>query len=164
MKILAAVLIVVCSGLAAMCVTDRLRRRSRLLEALLRFVHRMTAQISYALVPPDRIIRDCAEGDGFFGCCARGLDEGMTVVRAWSAAAEECTDCGCLHREERLLLCELGGSLGIYDAELQLSALSLYAEKLDGLCAAAETDRREKSRLYTTCSLLGGALLSILII
>jgi len=137
----------------------------RLLERLDGFVHRMRAQIAVALAPPDRIILDMHdEPDCFFGCCGELVEKGLPVAGAWKQAVEGSADAACLSAEERRLLCELGGQLGMYDAELQLSLLAQYAEKTAVLRRRSEEEYRERSRLHTVCSLLGGALASILII
>ena len=129
------------------------------------FIRHMSAQISYALVPPDRIVREHDDGaGGFFRGCIEEMDKGSTLDRAWTQAAESCCDVRLLNRDERSRLCELGTQLGVYDAGLQLSALERFAEEFDGFRQTASDEYKEKSRLYTTCSLLAGTLLSILII
>ena len=143
---------------------DRLLQRKKLLEELRAFVERMRAQVSYALVPPDRIIADCDDGEGgFFRCCIGALEQ-QPIDRAWLYASEHCGAVRTLNAEERRLLLDLGGQLGKYDADLQLSALSVFAVRLEEFCRAASEQHRDRSRLRITCSLLAGALLSILII
>ncbi len=125
----------------------------------------MQAQISYALVPPARIIRDSDDGEGgFFRCCIELMDKGADVNSAWSSAAENCSDVIVLKRNERAVLGELGKNLGIYDAELQLIMLERFGNELHECRKAAREEYRERSRLLNTCSLLAGILLAILII
>ena len=87
-----------------------------------------------------------------------------TVEQAWAYAVEKCAAVSALKTDEHRLLCELGQQLGIYDMQLQLSVLSGYAEKLEEYCRSAASDYSRQSRLYSTCSVLSGLLLSILII
>ena len=80
----------------------------------------MCAQISFALVPPDRVIYDCDDGDGgFFRCCAERLVMDNSVEQAWVYAVDKCAAVRALKTDEHRLLCELGQQLGIYDMQLQ---------------------------------------------
>lgn len=151
--------------LTGRCLADRLSCRKQLLERLRGFVQHMSAQVSYALVPPERIIRDCDDGAGrFFHCCIEQLDKDISAAGAWSYAAENCPEVRTLTREERRLICELGSRLGVYDAQLQLSVLNSFGCQLEESCRSVMSEYRERSRLYTACSVLCGALVSILII
>lgn len=79
---------------------------------------------------------------------------------AWSEAVSEDVSLG---GEEKQLLLELGGTLGMTDTEGQLCAISLIQTRMTGLIAEAERTAAEKGKLYRALGILGGAAAAVIL-
>lgn len=143
---------------------ERLHKRKCLLDNMLAFVRLAAGRVAHSLMPPDRILRESAHTCSFFRCCTVYLDKGYNLHGAWMQASETCDDIRNLTSEQRIAIERIGSQLGAYDAELQLSTLKVLEEELESITAAASEEYRERSRLYSTCSLLVGTLVSLIIL
>jgi len=143
---------------------ERLRRRALLLDRACSFIEQAINSISYALVPPDRLICDFKDDTDFFAGCRKDIEKTGNVHSAWQCAMKKSRDAEALNREERKLLEQLGQSLGIYDSQGQLDVLRRFEAEFTSARQTARRELCERSKTHMTCSLLTGVLIAIIII
>ena len=82
----------------------------------------------------------------------------------WQEITERLCRENSLQNSDKELLLSFGSPLGATDLEGQLSHLALYRELLKKQLDGAERDITEKSRLYRTLGLFGGACAAIMLL
>lgn len=116
---------------------------------------------------PRLLERGAAHSEGaareLFQNCVRGLDclDREDFSALWRRLVGELS---ALVPEGQAILSPLGDTLGRYEVQRQLEALSAARRRLKELSARLETDSRRKGRVYQALGLSGGAFLVILLL
>jgi len=129
---------------------------------MLDFSRSTISQILYSSLPPDKLIEN-ASGQ-FFRSCRVHTGPGGDVRAGWIKAMGYCAEIKLLDADEKAMIEKIGSTLGIYDAEQQLSISRGHLQELERMRERAAGQLDERGRLYITCSVLLGALTAILII
>lgn len=139
----------------------QLRQRARRVRLLERLVSDLATQLRYQ-TPTVRELIEFLRAQPMYAPFGFLMQIGETgrFCDAWRGAVEGDSALGA---EEKLLLLELGGTLGTTDAEGQLCALSLTLTRFSALAADLERAAAEKGRLYRALGILGGAAAAVVL-
>jgi stage III sporulation protein AB len=101
---------------------------------------------------------------GMFEMCSRLMHEGdcRSFRESWRRSVLETPDL-CLLAEEEEVLCELGISLGRYNAEDQCRAIDKASKRLELFLQLEEKDRADKSRVNAMLGLGTGIVIAIVL-
>lgn len=171
LKILGSILVMLCSaGLGAAGSMD-LKRHCMELRFLKQAVYMLRGEIKYSRAPLPEAFGALSERlpaplSEFFAHLAEELSrmEGQNLGEVWRQEIGRSLKGGCLKKEEKQKLQNLGESLGYLDLEMQLSTIDLYLEQLDEDMILAKEEIRTKQKLYQGMGIAGGIFLVILLI
>ena len=90
--------------------------------------------------------------------------DGQVLGDIWSAQIKKKLSGAHLNRTDQNQLETLGEMLGYLDLEMQLSAIDLYLEQLEGNIREADAVIGTRQKLYQTLGVAGGIFLVILLI
>lgn len=148
-----------------------LKKRCEELRILKRMAAMLRGEIRYAKTPlPEAFVRIAQRLPepfrGFLEEVAGELEQadGTGLGEIWNRKICQCLGQTRLTGADRERLKTLGEVLGYLDREMQLAAIDLYLEQLDGGIAEALEDRGSKERLYRSLGVAGGIFLVILLI
>lgn len=146
-----------------------LKRRVRVLEALISALGIMRGEICSRLTPMADILemlsRETEEPiRGLFRRIYDGMQElgERSFYEIWSDAVR-AVPMGLTEREERVL-CELGNSLGRYDIQLQAASLSRTAARFEDFLREAEEARRRDGRVHLLFPIAAGVSVVMILI
>lgn len=168
-RIAGSVLLLCASAALGFGAVTGLKDRVKQLTLLIFALEEMERELQCRLTPMPELLNALAqrlEGPvgGFFQLCVSGLKGlgGHTFSKIWFGAME-ASDLR-LEEEDKLLLEELGNSLGRYDGQRQCEAIRQVRERL--VCNLADaTQRRDRlGRVYGTLGLAAGAFLVIVLL
>ena len=167
-RLIGAVLVAAGGALLGFQAAAGLRGRVRTLnqlEAGLAFLER---ELELNLPTLPRLLeRGAAHSEGaareLFRGCVRGLNrlDREDFSALWRRLVESQS---ALDPEGQAILHPLGDTLGRYEVQRQLEALSAARRRLEKLSARLEADSRRKGRVYQALGLSGGAFLVILLL
>ncbi len=144
--------------------TSRLKRRLRVITALVGTIDFMEAEISYGLTPLTELLPELAARDNvledFWSAVSRGWEAGDSFSKVWAGEAAGLE----LKEQDRLLVEEIGRILGRYDADRQAARLGFIKKKLELSQTAAREELVKNGRLYCVLGVLGGLTIAIILL
>lgn len=167
-RLIGAVLVAAGGALLGFQAAAGLHRRVRTLDQLEAGLALLERDLELNLTPMPRLLeRSAAHSEGMarelFQGCVRGLDhlDREDFSTLWRRLVEQQSVLGL---EGQAILYPLGDTLGRYEVQRQLEALSAARRRLAELSARLEADSRRKGRVYQALGLSGGAFLVILLL
>ena len=167
-RLIGAVLAASGGALLGIQAAAELRGRVRALRQLEEGLALLERELELNLPTLPRLLeRGAAHSEGaareLFRGCVRGLDrlDREDFSTLWRRLVGEQS---ALEPEGQAILYPLGDTLGRYEAQRQLEALSAARRRLRELSARLEADSRRKGRVYQALGLSGGAFLVILLL
>lgn len=88
----------------------------------------------------------------------------MTVDKCWGKALENNKEKLNLKKEDQEVVLYIGRQLGGTDKATQLKNLEFTLSKIKNRIKLAEADKEKNSKLYSTLGLMGGILITIILI
>ena len=165
---LGAILIVAGCGGCGFSLAARYRQQERTLSNLIRALERMECELQYRLTPLPDLCRMASEDTSgllrkIFLSFARELEQ-RAMPDASSCMRSAIAQFSISSSKLRLILSELGQSLGRFDLPGQLKGLEAVRRKCLLELDALDRNRSERLRCYQTLGLCAGAALAILFI
>lgn len=165
---LGAMLIVAGCGGYGFSLAARHRQKERALSDLVRALERMECELQYRLTPLPELCRMVSSDTGgllrkLFLSFAQELEQ-RVMPDAASCMRSVIMRFSISSKELRLILAELGQSLGRFDLPGQLKGLEAVRRKCLLELEALARNRSERLRCYQTLGLCTGAALAILFI
>lgn len=167
-RLMGAVLVAAGGALLGFQAAAGLRGRVRTLDQLEEGLAILERELELNLPTLPRLLeRGAAHSRGaareLFQGCVQGLDrlDREDFSTLWRRLVGEQL---ALDPEGQAILYPLGDTLGRYEMQRQLEALSAARRRLSELSARLETDSRRKGRVYQALGLSGGAFLVILLL
>lgn len=165
---LGAILIVAGCGGYGFSLAAKHRQKERTLSDLVRELERMECELQYRLTPLPELCRMASRDTSgllrrLFLAFSRELEQRM-MPDAASCMRSVITRFSISSRELRMILSELGESLGRFDLPGQLKGLEAVRRKCLMELEALGRNRTERLRCYQTLGLCAGAALVILFI
>lgn len=164
--------IVLLSGgvtLFGICGSQRLRRREKELRGIIAGLEVVKLELSHYLMPLPEMLKRAAEDtsgevSAFFRRCA---DESARMNsgpfrQIWKQTLEESRL--SLQQTDLRVLGQLGGILGRYDAEEQISVLGRVLDQLEELRHQAGEQSARLGKLYTVLGVTVGVLIIIIMV
>lgn len=169
MRLIALGLLFLACGLTGVFLSRGLQLRVRELEAILRLLGVLRAQMQFSRAPLGPMLSQaCAQGQSpaFLPGCLERLGAGRPFPEAWRLAVERGGGPrpDGLRPEDRRLLLSLGELLGSTDADGQREGLLLHEELARQLLESARQRRDTQGRAFFTLGVLSGLTLVILLI
>lgn len=169
LKIIGSVLVICCCTLLGLKATGRTQQHIRALRGLLSSLEIMKSEILDMLTPIPELMTLLSEQAqeptrGMFLKCLCLMREGgcRSFRESWRRSVLETSDL-CLLPEEEEVLCELGISLGRYNAEDQCRAIDKAAKRLDVFLQLEEKDKSERGRVNAVLGLGTGITVAMLL-
>ena len=134
-----------------------LKNRVTLLEELIIMLNNFSIEIRCRSLTLDELLS--SENGKFARLVQQKKSEYSDIIAAWAAACEELPK-----NRERVLLEELGRSLGKSDKSGELSLLEMYIAQFSVLKDEAESGYRKKGEAFAKIGMLCGAAAAVLII
>ena len=165
---LGAILIIAGCGGYGFSLAARYRQQERTLSNLIRALERMECELQYRLTPLPDLCRMASEDTSgllrkIFLSFARELEQ-RAMPDAASCMRSAIAQFSISSSKLRLILSELGQSLGRFDLPGQLKGLEAVRRKCLLELDALDRNRSERVRCYQTLGLCAGAALAILFI
>ena len=135
----------------------KLKNRVTLLNELLIMLNNFYIEIRCRSLTLDELLS--GENGSFAKMVTQKRDDSGDIRTAWQAACEELPK-----SRERMLLSELGHSLGKTDKSGELRLLEMYSARISALKDEAESSYRKKGEALSRIGILCGAAAAILII
>ena len=167
-KIMGQILVVAAAAYVGASASERLKRRTLLLEKCQSFLTFTATMIRYSHATVGEIMESASRQEefkelGFPAGCHALLEEGFPFPEAWQHSLDCCKGL-CLDSGDRSLLAELGGSLGTSDVEGQLETIRLFETRLSLRLDGARELQKTKGKLYRSLGVLSGLGLVVLLI
>ncbi|MDR0530561.1 MAG: stage III sporulation protein AB [Oscillospiraceae bacterium] len=163
LKNVALAMILLACGAAGAMAARALAQRARELEAALRMLAGMRAQLQFSRPPLGRMLAECcAAGQcpAFLPCALRELRAGAAFPQAWRGAV--AGNSPALKEEDRRALLPLAEILGALDADGQCEALLVLEEQLRALLEQARARRDQRGKALFLLGILAGLTVMIL--
>lgn len=93
-----------------------------------------------------------------------GQLEGNTFHEIWKKMKDKHLKYSSLTQKDIERLMSLGENLGYLDKEMQISTIELYLEQLEQEISEAKSNLKKNGRLYQCMGIMGGILITILIL
>ena len=165
MKIIGALLIVICGVLIGSELRERLRSRVRILGEYESVCLRMISMIRFQHTPLDRLIVKLKDSDSdVISMCGLYVDEGDDFREAWEKAVASSGEIQLLRDEEKKLIKELGEYIGRSDSDGEITMLGGMKEEFGKAAKRAQKELSEKRRVYSVCGVLGGIMCALMVI
>ena len=171
LKIAGAFLIIASASGIGMSFGADLKKRSQELRILKQLVCMLRGEIKYTKAPlPEAFLHISARipepFSSFLASAAEEMEkaDGQVLGDIWSAQIKKKLSGAHLNRTDQNQLETLGEMLGYLDLEMQLSAIDLYLEQLEGNIREADAGIGTRQKLYQTLGVAGGIFLVILLI
>lgn len=143
---------------------SRLKKRLKLITAIVGAIDYMEAEISYGLTPLPELLLDLAGRDpvlgGFWSSVAMNWEPGGKFSEVWISEAAELD----LKEQDMLLVEEIGRILGHYDADRQASRLGFIKKKLELSQAEAREELMKNGRLFCVLGVVCGLMIAIILL
>ena len=169
MKNIGIILIILASAAAGAKAADGLAARCRVLRQTERFIEKAAMMIRCTASPLEDIISSAASDSSLF-CLTflsdieTALDSGEINIRAlWHTSLKKAPP-EHIRSEELAVLEELGDILGSTDVQGQTDSLSLMKAYIISLIENAETERKERGKLYRCLGITGGLFIAVILI
>lgn len=145
-----------------------LRKRLSLLKAVNAMLEEISILIRYKASTVFEIIEELSKDKrftelGFILEVREHCSEQSSFSLKWENAVMSY-NFGSIKPQDLLLINSIGQNLGSSDIEGQLSTLALEREELKTLLADAESDLKNKSKLYSSLGILTGAFITVLLV
>lgn len=168
-KLLGACLIVIASTLVGFQLAGNVAQRPRQIRQLRSALAYLETEIGYGTRPLVQACRQIASRElgpvsGLFAACARNLSQmdGASTYECFQRAVEQEWKTTALTKAEKMIMLDLGQTLGISDREDQLHHLALAKSNLEVEEEKAREEQARYEKMYKTMGVLSGALIVIL--
>lgn len=163
-KLIGSILLMGGASLIGFSAAAHLQARVRCLSAFAGAVAQMKRELSFRLSPTPRLFGELARSAqpparGFFALCAAGLEQlgDRTLPEIWRESLDKS---GLpLEEDELQSLLELGETVGRYDGQGQLEALTLTGDRLERYLQRAAEEQARLSKVYRALGVSAGAFL-----
>jgi len=169
-RIIGALFLVGGASVIGIYASSELSVRSRVLSSFLSALDIMQAEIGGRLTPICELMERLSEAvqpplDSFFGACGKEKREKKDTpfFLIWKKNLL-LADYLKLKENEREVIGELGGVLGRYVAEEQVTAIAHLRRRVASMAESAEGDRKRLGKLYAKLGLLCGVAVAIVLI
>ena len=153
------------SGIAA---AARVKKRCISLGSIISFLKIFKVELEFAMSETGLLVRSAAKimesPPCFIESFGELAKESENLPEAWRSAVLRHKLDLCLKQNELDAVLQLGGILGNYDAERQMSAISAAEIRLSEMYSAAHSECEQKARLFRTLGMLTGAAAAIILI
>lgn len=161
-------MILITAGIIGCYMSAGLRKRLMLLKAVNAMLEEISILIRYKAATVFEITEAIGKDNRFseLGFIS-GIKDTCTEPSAFSLRWEEAVmsyNFGSIKPQDLLFISSIGQNLGSSDIEGQLSTLALKKEELKALLAEAESDCKNKSKLYSSLGILTGAFITVLLV
>jgi stage III sporulation protein AB len=89
---------------------------------------------------------------------------GSSFAVIWQEKTERYLEGKCIQKEDVTELKELGQTLGYLDSVMQVNTLNLYLERMQETLIRQNKEKQDKVRLYNLLGIIGGIMITIIII
>ncbi len=169
-KIIGIIIVILSSTMVGYKMSDNLSLRVTMLKKIKKTIIQLRGEIRYnntAMPEAFKVIGRRADKplDDFLINVSNEMDkmEGKTLSDIWKENMHIIEQCG-IDKNDIERLGGLGDNLGFLDREMQLSHLDLYLENLENDISDATTKVNNNSRLYKCLGVMGGLLITLLIV
>lgn len=170
LKLLGSFLVVLAAGSVGFGFAAAVRAQAVQLQRLIAALEYMKSEIAFRLTPLPELFRllgsaqDEPVGSFFARCASELLHEPGAGIQTVFHHALRQTQKLALPQSARRTLLELSVSLGKFDAQGQINALSLASERLRQQLATLEAGRKERCRSYETIGICAGLALAVILL
>lgn len=164
-----AAVCVLCTGGLGFMKGQRLRKRIRMLEQLVRLLEHMERELEFGREPLPQVMLKLSEKNTgslqmFLQHTSRQLQQGKAgVAVVFADNVRKYLSDGDLLAEDLSGLCRLGTELGYPDRQLQIHTVSVYRQEIKGLLEELKKQYPGSCRLYRTMGMAVGILLAVLL-
>lgn len=169
-KIAGAVMILLASSLLGFLYSREVERKLNTLYEIQRILIMLKGEITYHKAPAAEAFCEVSKHvkepfSSFFYSTAMELDKsfGKTIERIWQESCDTELKELIIAGEDRKTFREFGACMGYLDAQMQISSIGLYSEKLDVRIKESERGIREKQKIFKCMGIMGGIFLILLI-
>ena len=171
MKIIGVMLVMIsCTGLGAEA-ARQLKERRKLLETLKRMVSQLKGEILYSNLPlPTAFLRTGQRSSGaaaaLFLSIAKRMEEtgGESFEEVWNSETDIFFKHCALDAAEAEALRTFGSCLGYLDRDMQERTMDFYMEELEQGIQTLRKAEPEKCRLFRCVGILGGLILTVILL
>ena len=168
MRLIAAILLVLCGALLGIALSGRYRRRAESLARCGIFLERMAALLSLENLPTGELFERLAALEelhslSFIRETARRLRDSCDFPAVFSGALS-CAEKDGLTAEDRAVLERLCGLIGAYELERQLDGIGAIKELTEMQQKKADNISEREGKLVRSLGILGGLAAAILVI
>lgn len=164
-RLFGGVLIFIVSAYCGFYFSGRLKTHRDFLKAMSGALSFISAEIEFAHSELENILMRADTSTalcGFFSVCVPEIKK-CGIRSAWTKAVDECADRASLKDEEKDVLIQLGGQIGMSDVEGHKKAISRAVRQLDEYAKIANEEYTRLSKPYRSCGILLGVFFLIMI-
>jgi len=165
MNIFCSVTAAVLGAAAGIYFSRQLKERERIMTAAILLIKELEVQIRYTNAEIGDMLRNSADNEAYqkllFVTECRKIEEKGNFHNIWSEGVKRQA---YITERDRELLIALGERLGETDAEGQLSFLEMTEEMIKGQQQQAESDYKNKGKMYRSVGILCGLAMGIMVL
>lgn len=163
LKILGGFLIVLSGTMAGFMYSKKLFMKREFYKRIINFTSSLSVQLRYSTADIFTLSSLCAEAAplDFFNFINK---KSLPFYSVWQKNIEEIPGKFSLNKKDEQLLLEFGEQLGKTDVDGQLKHLELYEQIFKKQLENAESEIKNKSKLYKTMGFFVGTAVALMII
>lgn len=169
-KLFGGVLIIFASGFLGMLFSKEAEGKLNTLYEIQQILIMLKGEITYNKAPASEAFLNLSGHvkepfKSFFQKTGEELDKsfGKTLEAVWRECCDSELQGLLIAKEDKQTFRELGTCMGYLDAQMQISSLTLYGEKLDMRIKESSEGIREKQKILKIMGLMGGIFIVLLI-
>ena len=168
-RISLAGLCILCAGSLGFLKGQRLRKRIRMLERVVRLLDHMERELEFGREPLPEVFKKLSEKNTgelkvFLDHTAAQIQRGKNnISTAFSDNIRKYLSEGDLFAEDLQCLYGLGSELGYPDRQLQIHTVAVYRQEIKELLDELKKQYPQSCRLFRTLGMAAGILLAVLL-
>ena len=168
-RISLAGLCILCAGSLGFLKGQRLRKRIRMLERIVRLLDHMERELEFGREPLPEVFKKLSEKNigelkAFLEHAAVQMQQGKDNIAAvFAENVRTYLSEGDLFAEDLQRLYALGSELGYPDRQLQIHTVAVYRQEIKELLDELKKQYPQSCRLFRTLGMAAGILLAVLL-
>lgn len=169
-RIIGGIIIILASTLLGMIFSLETSQKLNTLYEIQKILIMLKGEITYNKAPAADAFLNLSEHvkepfGSFFQKTGQELNQGFgkTIETVWYECCDSELKGLAITQEDKQAFRELGACMGYLDAEMQISSITLYSEKLDMRIRESTQGMKEKQKIFKIMGIMGGIFIVLLI-
>lgn len=160
------ILIILTGAATGFAMSGRIKTKVSLFEELSVFISQLKIRIRFSGDTIGELLENAGGTDllkEHFNTTLRLMEQGESFALAWNTASEKTASAYYLTADDKKLLIQLGGGLGISDTQGQITHLELCSRLIGTRLEILRNEAGNKMKVYRLLGVLGGVAAAVML-